>query len=61
MNEFIKSQEAPDTLQVIDDMGNEREIPREDFWLYEWDAQPNPITIDEYFEQNPILKGENNG
>lgn len=31
----------PDTLQVIDDAGVERDIPAQEFWMYEADALLN--------------------
>lgn len=58
MSEF-RPAPLPETLQVIDDMGVEQEVPQEDFWLYGWDAQPSPITFEEYLEKYPIPEGGN--
>ncbi len=44
----------PDTLQVIDDTGVERDIPVREFWMYEADALPGWITPQEHAQQNGL-------
>lgn len=43
-----------DTLQVIDDIGKERSIPIEEFWMYEADALPGWITPEEHAAKNGL-------
>ena len=49
---------SPNFLNVINDNGQEVEIPQSEFWQYGWDAQNNPMAFEEYLEKFPILKGE---
>lgn len=44
----------PDTLQVIDDAGAERDIPAQEFWMYEADALPRWMTPQDHAQRDGL-------